>query len=574
MTGLNAPVVSELASKLDRKIQNVQVWMTGGLSPVALALAMTDWAWHVTGSPSTLTCLGLECGLGAVNAANAANAEASDDPRFSDPGWKLWPFVALERTHHLLEAWWDNATHLRGMEHHHQDVMHFLAHQWLGAASPSNVPWLNPAVLTATVKTQGQNLLQGMSLGMEDLQRIWGIQPQPQPSNYRPGVEVACTPGDVIHRNHLVELIQYTPQTHQVQREPIFIVPSWIMKYYILDLSPVNSMVKYLVAQGHTVFMVSWRNPDESDALLDMEDYLKLGVLNPLAVITERTGGVPIHTVGYCLGGTLLAIAAAALANPKNLHETHQIATLASMTLLAAQLDFRDPGDLGVFLDEAQVALLEDAMAETGYLSGQLMGSSFQLLKPRNFFWSELVGKYWLGAPVINDDLSAWNADVTRMPASMHSQYLHRFYLHNELAEGLFEVDGTPVSLEDIHLPIFALGTVKDHVTPWESAYKVMRLTRSAVTFGLTSGGHNAGVLSVPGTPFHSYQQLTTQADMHLDSPESWRQKAPTFEGSWWSEWHRWLVQHGSGTVLADQRAAADSLGPAPGHYVLVRYKD
>ena len=571
MTTLNAPMVSELASLLDRKLQTAQACLTGGISPVTLALALTDWAWHVTRSPSQLTCLGWACGL---NTLNAAGSELADDPRFSDQGWKSWPFLAFERAHHAQEVWWDQATQLRGMEHHHQDVMQFLVHQWLGAAAPSNLPWLNPAVLKATIKTGGQNLVQGMALAWQEGQRLWGIEPAPPESHYRPGVEVACTPGDVIHSNHLVELIQYTPQTPRVQREPVFIVPSWIMKYYVLDLSPANSMVKYLVAQGHTVFLVSWRNPDASDALLDMQDYLKLGILNPLAVITERTGGVPIHTAGYCLGGTLLAIAAAALARPENLPDAAQIAPLASMTLLAAQLDFRDPGDLGVFLDESQVALLEDTMAERGFLSGQLMGSSFQLLKPRHLYWYEWVGQYGLGIPAVRDDLTAWNSDVTRMPACMHSQYLHRFYLHNELAEGLFEVDESPVSLEDIHLPIFALATLKDHVTPWESAYKVMRLTRSDVTFVLTSGGHNAGVLSVPGQAFRHFQKLTTQAGAHLGSTENWRQKAPTVDGSWWPEWHAWLVQHSSGTVPAQQRLVSHSQGPAPGRYVLVRYPD
>jgi polyhydroxyalkanoate synthase len=572
MTASNPHGVSELAATLDRKIQTAMAALTGGLSPASLALAMTDWAWHLTGSPGTLTCLALACGQCM---ATAADPEMADDPRFNDEAWKDWPFQVLKRLHFTRETWWNNATQLRGMEHHHQDVMHFLAHQWLGATSPSNVPWLNPVVIKTTMEKQGQNLLQGAALGLQDWQRTWGLQPLPvKESAYRPGIEVACTPGQIVHSNHLIELIQYTPQTVQVQREPILIVPSWIMKYYILDLSPANSLVKYLVEQGHTVFMVSWRNPDESDALLDMQDYLKLGVLNPLAVITERTGGAPIHTAGYCLGGTLLAIAAAALARPHNLPEADTIAPLATMTLLAAQLDFRDPGDLGVFLDEAQVALLEDTMAEKGFLSGQLMGSSFQLLKPRHVFWSALVGKYALGIPDIDDDLTAWNADVTRMPASMHSQYLHKFYLHNELAEGQFEVDDEPVSLEDIHLPIFAVGTLKDHVTPWESAYKVMRLTRSDVTFVLTSGGHNAGVLSVPGQPFRRYQKLTTQADTHLGSPEGWRQKAPTFEGSWWPEWHAWLVRHSSETVPAEDVAPAQALGPAPGQYVRVRYKD
>jgi polyhydroxyalkanoate synthase len=254
--------------------------------------------------------------------------------------------------------------------------------------------------------------------------------------------------------------------------------------------------------------------------------------------------------------------------------DAQHIAPIATMSLLAAQLDFHDAGELGVFLDEAQVSFLEDLMAETGFLSGQQMGKSFEYLRARDLFWSARVREYWLGKPEVANDLMSWNADVTRMPAAMHSQYLHAFYLHNALAEGHYEVEGEPVSLGDLRVPIFAVGTVKDHVTPWPSAYQVMRLTHSEVTFVLASGGHNVGVISPVGLPDRSYQQLTTQAGAHIESPASWQHTAPTTSGSWWSAWHDWLIAHSSGTVPAATRQPVGTWGAAPGTYVSVRYDD
>ncbi len=564
-----------MASRWDRRLQVAWALSTAGLSPISLALAMTDWYLHALASPGALTQHTVDHWTHSLAAWGGQLHLPPGDPRYAHPAWQAWPFSALAHLHHVNENWWQCTTQLRGMEHHHQEVVAFLARQWLDMLSPSNCPWLNPEVLHTTQQTQGLNWVQGLAYTIDDWETSLGLEPsRTLHDHYRPGTEVACTPGQVIHRNHLVELIQYTPQTPQVQREPVFIVPSWIMKFYILDLSPDNALVKYLVEQGHTVFIVSWRNPDASDALLDMHDYLALGVFNPLAVITERTGGVPIHTMGYCLGGTLLAIGVSALSRPQQVKDAQHIAPIASMSLLAAQIDFHDAGELGVFLDEAQVSFLEDLMAEKGFLSGTQMAKSFEYLRARDLFWSARVREYWLGKPEVPNDLMSWNADVTRMPAAMHSQYLHAFYLHNALAEGHYEVEGEPVSLGDVRVPVFAVGTVKDHVTPWKSAYQVMRLTPSEVTFVLASGGHNAGVISPPGLPNRSYQQLTTQAGAHIDSPTTWQHTAPTFSGSWWPAWHDWLMAHSSGTVPAATRQPLGSLGAAPGTYVAVRYDD
>ena len=566
------------AQVLDRQFKAPFIHLTSGLSPISLGLAVTDWVWHLATSPGTGMQLAHDSRaewFKAVQQVGCADRSSAGDKRYADPAWALWPFCAMASTHHTAEQWWQHATHLRGMEHHHQDVVHLMARQWLDMLSPSNWPLTNPKVLQTTLETQGQNLRRGFDHAWQDVQRQLNPDtPIDGDALYRPGIEVACTPGAVVHRNHLVELIQYTPTTAQVQREPVFIVPSWIMKYYILDLSPHNSLVRYLVDQGHTVFMLSWRNPDASDALLDMEDYLRLGVLNPLAVISDRTGGVPIHAVGYCLGGTLLSIAAAALARDEPMKEAQTLAPLASMTLLATQLDFQDAGELGVLLDEAQVAVLEDIMAEKGFLTGKQMGGSFQFLHAQDLIWSARMHEYWLGERVTPNDLMAWNADVTRMPATMHSQYLHQMYLHNDLANGRYKVEGQPVSLGDLRLPVFAVGTQKDHVTPWHSAYKVHSLTRSDVTFVLTSGGHNAGIVSEPGHAHRTYQLLHTPLSAESTAPDIWQRRAPQFTGSWWPAWHEWLRSHGGVHVVAREISPVDVLEPAPGSYVQVRYGD
>ena len=572
-----SPMLADNAWVWDRKVKAPWLALTGGLSPISLGLALADWAWHLGTSPGTrmrLLSESVDHWLASLKQVGCQD-HPHQDKRYADAAWALWPFCALASTHHTAERWWDHATHMRGMEHHHQDVVHLMARQWLDMLSPSNWPHSNPQVLKTTFETQGENLRQGWSHAWQDMQRqLNPSAPMDGDALYRPGIEVACTPGAVVHRNHLVELLQYTPTTAQVQREPVFIVPSWIMKYYILDLSPHNSLVRYLVDQGHTVYMLSWRNPDASDALLDMEDYLRLGVLNPLAVITERTGGVPIHAVGYCLGGTLLSIAAAALARDETMKDAQTLAPLATLTLLATQLDFQDAGEMGVLLDEAQVAVLEDIMAEKGFLTGRQMGGSFQFLHAQDLIWSARMREYWLGERVSSNDLMAWNADVTRMPATMHSQYLHQMYLHNDLANGRYKVEGQPVSLGDLRVPVFAVGTQKDHVTPWRSAYKVHSLTRSDVTFVLTSGGHNAGIVSEPGHAHRSYQLLHTPLTAESTAPEIWQRRAPRFTGSWWPAWHEWLRSHGGAHVAAREISPVDVLEPAPGSYVQVRYGD
>jgi polyhydroxyalkanoate synthase len=451
-------------------------------------------------------------------------------------------------------------------------MVRFFAARWLDAVAPGNLPLTNPEVLESSLARKGANLLAGAANAHDAWRQSHGLEPLQGPvALWRPGIEVAATPGKVVHRNHLVELIQYLPSTARVQREPLLIVPSWIMKYYILDLAPARSMVHWLVDQGHTVFMLSWRNPDANDAGLTMDDYLRLGVFDSLAAIGRLLPGVSVHACGYCLGGTLLSLAAAALAaRPRP-----EVPVLAGVTLLAAETDFTEPGELGVLVDDEQVAALEAQMAETGYLSGRQMASSFTFLHARELLWTHQLRAYWLGEADHPNDLMAWNADVTRMPAAMHGEYLRRCYLRNEIAEARFPVGGHPVALGDIRQPMFVVGTEKDHVSPWRSVFKIHRLTSSELTFVLTNGGHNAGIVSEPGHAGRHHAVAVRQPGDVAQDPVAWQAMAERREGSWWVTWHDWLVAHGDPTtVKARTPVAAAVLGDAPGHYVHMRYPE
>jgi polyhydroxyalkanoate synthase len=568
--------------RLDRLLHASAAPLTTGLSPVALALAVADWAWHLAVSPGRQMEL---AGLGAQLAAQTLNhslpasaplegtGDADADPRFRHQAWTHWPFSALRSGFRQSETFWREAAQMPGMSAHHAEMTKFFATQTLNMMAPANWLATNPVVLQDAVASRGAHLAQGAWHYLEDISGTDAAAALRR----LPGRDVAITPGEVVMRNHLVELIRYSPQTKQVHPEPLLIVPSWIMKYYILDLSPHNSMVRYLVEQGHQVYMLSWRNPDASDHDLSMGDYLRLGVFEALRAIGQIHGKArPVHAMGYCLGGTLLAIAAAALARrgDSQVAGADQLPALCSLTLLAAQTDFSEPGELGLFIDESQIGYVDEITRGKGYLSGEQMAGSFQFLHSRDLVWTRRMREYLMGEREPHTDLMDWNADTTRMPARMHHEYLTALYLHNALATSSYRVDGRSVSLGDIEAPIFLVGTERDHVSPWRSVYKLHHLCEAEITFVLTSGGHNAGIISEPGHPGRSYKMDTRPRHGAWVAQQEWGQGLDAISGSWWPAWHDWLADRSS--VKASPKATPKSmlLGAAPGDYVRQCYPD
>lgn len=584
---LSAPVESQgkvfnaqLADNLDRTIHAAMGRFTAGLSPEGLAMAYYDWLIHLSMAPGRQARL-IEKALRKTARLNsylaqcmtAADVQACIDPlpqdrRFSHESWQRWPFNLFYQSFLLNQQWWYNATtDVRGVSRKNENAVEFSTRQILDMFSPSNFIWTNPEILETTVKEGGQNLIRGTQHLVEDWVRaVWG-KPPVGSDKFKVGENLAVTPGKIVYRNGLIELIQYTPTTKSVYREPVLIVPAWIMKYYILDLSAENSMIKYLLDEGHTVFAISWKNPQREDRNLGMDDYRQQGVIQALDAVTAIVPHPKVHTVGYCLGGTLLTVTAAALA-AKNDNR------IKSLTLLAAQTDFSEAGELMLFINQSQLTLLEDIMWDQGYLDTTQMSGAFQLLRSNDLIWSRLVHDYLLGKRKPLNDLMAWNADATRMPYRMHSEYLQRFFLNNELATGRYNVDGRPVAISDIRAPIFCVGASRDHVAPWKSVYKIHLLADSdEVTFLLASGGHNAGIVSEPGHAGRSYQIATRKEGSKYIDPQTWVAQTPLQQGSWWPAWQKWLTNDSSHRVKPPTMGASGKgyqpLCDAPGTYVL-----
>lgn len=575
-------IVAE-SKAIDRLLHAFIGYGTGGTSPAAMFSAYMDWWIHSLMAPGKQAELAKNIARNAVRYGVYSSRVLTggkpepvirplpQDQRFNAPEWQRFPFNLMHQGFLLSEQWWHYATTgIPGVAKRNEDMVEFGARQILDQFSPSNFPWLNPEVIKAARETGGKNFLQGFRNWMEDLRRQINKEPPAGTEAFAPGKNLAITPGKVVFRNRLIELIQYTPTTDTVQPEPVLIVPAWIMKYYILDLSPHNSLVKYLVDQGHTVYMISWLNPAGKDRDLGMDDYYRLGVMEAIEAINHIQPDRRIHAAGYCLGGTILSIAAAAMGRAGD-------ERLASMTLFAAQVDFKEAGELLLFINESQLTFLEDLMWEQGYLEADQMAGAFMMLRSKDLLWSRVIREYMLGDRAGMNDLMSWNADTTRMPSRMHAQYLRSLFLNNDLSEGRYEVEGSPVFLRDIRVPIFAVGTSKDHVAPWESVFKITRVTGSPdITFVLTNGGHNAGIVSEPGRPRRHYQIHTRHRGEKYASPEQWLQLAEQHEGSWWPAWESWLDQHSSGKPVAppavgNPEAGYAALCDAPGTFVHVK---
>jgi polyhydroxyalkanoate synthase len=540
------------------------------LSPASIAGAYFDWATHLSMSPgkqlqlmesawrknATLfdytfwSVLGIktECCIEPVQA----------DRRFSNREWKIFPFSVYQQNFLLTQQWWNEATStVRGVSQHHSEVIPFLTRQYLDMFAPLNFAFTNPQVVETTIHLNGMNLIKGAKNFIEDTARSLRKEPPVGMEKFKVGKNLAVTQGKVIYQNRLIELIQYSPVTEDVYAEPVLIIPAWIMKYYILDLSPHNSLVKYLLKNNHTVFMISWKNPDSHDRDLGFEEYLNLGIMEALNAISAIVPKEKVHAVGYCLGGTLLSVAAAAMARDGD-------DRLKTVTLFASQVDFEDAGELLLFIDESQITFLEDVMWDRGYLDSSRLAGTFDMLRSYDLIWSRGVEKYLLGKRYQFTDLMAWNADATRLPYKMHSEYLRNLFLHNNLSNGRFRVGKKPIVLDNIDVPIFSVATQKDHISPWKSVFKIHLFVDTEVTFLLTSGGHNAGIVSELGHPHRSYQVSTHRRMQKHKFPEEWQENTPQHEGSWWPVWEKWLSDH------SRERIAPPSMGqPQKGYKVL-----
>lgn len=566
---------------VDRLLHALQARATLGISPMAVALARLDWLLHMADSPGRQMALASNAWLDGARlwAWALRRAAGADDPppfsaepddrRFAAEDWQQPPFAFLAQAQLALERFWDEATcEVRGVTRQHCRQVNFLTRQDLDLLAPTNFPWSNPEVIRRTVAEGGLNFVRGWSFWVEDLYRQFTGQPPAGTEQFRPGHEVAVTPGRVVYRNRLIELIQYEPTTPTVRPEPVLIIPAWIMKYYILDLSPHNSLVRWLVDQGFTVFMISWRNPGPEDRDLSFDDYRRLGAMAALDAVGRIVPGRRVHAVGYCIGGTLLAIAAATMARDRD-------DRLASVTLFAAQTDFSEAGELMLFIDEAQLAWLEDLMWDQGCLDSWQMAGSFRILRSRDLIWSRIIRQYMLGERPKLTDLDAWSQDATRMPARMHSEYLRHLFLENRLSRGRYAVEGRPVVLTDIRLPLFVVGTERDHIAPWQSVYKIRLLTDTELTFVLAAAGHNRGIVCPPGEPGRYYYIRTMPDEEPYIPPDHWPAMAERREGSWWPAWAEWLKARSGEPVAPPSMGAPEAglppLGPAPGSYVTMR---
>ncbi len=489
-----------------------------------------------------------------------------DDHRFKDTAWNdIQLFDYIKQSYLLTSRWMqDLVAGVDGLEPTTHRKVEFYTKQFVDAMAPTNFVMTNPEVLRATAETGGENLIHGLQNLLEDMERGKGIRMTDEKA-FEVGVNVAASKGKVIHRNELMELIQFSPSTEKVYKTPLLIVPPWINKYYILDLRPSNSFIKWATDQGHTVFIISWINPDEKMAGESFEDYMNLGPLKAIDIVTETTGQEKVNAIGYCLGGTLLAATLAYMAVKKD-------DRVESATFFTTLTDFKEAGDLSIFIDEKQLENIDHIMEEQGYLDGSEMATTFNMLRANDLIWSFVVHNYLLGKDPFPFDLLYWNSDSTRMPRAMHSFYLHQMYEKNKLVEpGGITLNGVDIDLHQVKTPIYMISTKEDHIAPWRATYAATQLYKGPVRFVLAGSGHIAGVVNPPASGkygFWTNEKLPA-------SPGAWLDSAKKNEGSWWTDWQKWIQSHAGGRKTVPARDPAKgkvkALCDAPGEYVRVR---
>jgi polyhydroxyalkanoate synthase len=492
---------------------------------------------------------------------------APEDRRFKDPSWEENQLFDFIKQSYLLSSRWITTTvrEVDGLDDKTAKKVDFYTRQFVDAMAPSNFVMTNPEVIRATVESGGENLVKGLSNLLEDLERGKGKLhiKMTDMEVFKLGENIAVTPGKVVYQNDLIQLIQYTPTTAEVYKRPLLIVSPWINKFYILDLREKNSFIKWAVAQGITVFVVSWVNPDERLAAKTFEDYMFEGILAARDAVRKATGEDEVNIIGYCLGGTLLAATLAYLAEKGD-------AGFKSATFFTTMVDFEEAGELGVFIDEEQLASLETMMRDKGYLEGSAMATTFNMLRANDLIWSFVVNNYLLGKDPFPFDLLYWNSDSTRMPAAMHSFYLRKMYQENLLVTpGAIELGGVPIDLAKVDLPVFILSTREDHIAPWKSTFAATRLYKGPVKFCLSASGHIAGVVNPPNAEKYCYWVNAKKAK----TPDEWLAGAEQHPGSWWPEWGKWIAKYGGPKVKARMpgEGALKAIEDAPGSYVRVK---
>ncbi|MBC8240657.1 MAG: class I poly(R)-hydroxyalkanoic acid synthase [Alphaproteobacteria bacterium] len=497
-------------------------------------------------------------------------APTPNDKRFKDDAWSEDAVYEFIKQSYLLTSDWiyNTVSDVDGLDPKTREKVDFYTRQYVNALSPTNFAPTNPKVMRATIESKGENLVKGFDNLLRDLENGQGQLriSMTDTDAFTLGENVAVSPGKVVYQNDLMQLVQYAPSTDKVARRPLLIVPPWINKFYVLDLQPRNSLIKWAVDQGHTVFIISWVNPDKTLSHKSFEDYMQEGPLAAMDAIEQATGEREINIIGYCIGGTLTACMLAYMAAKGD-------DRVASATFLTTMTDFAEPGELGVFIDEEQLDKLEGHMNEVGFLEGSQMSQVFNMMRDNDLIWSFVVNNYLLGREPMAFDLLYWNSDNTRMPAMMHGFYLREMYLNNKLKEpGALSLGGVPMDLGAIKTPVYMLSTADDHIAPWKSTYAATQFYSGPKKFVLSASGHIAGIVNPPAANKYCYwANKALPAD-----PDTWMDGAKRHEGSWWTDWQKWVKRHAGGAVAA--RTPGDgklkAIEEAPGSYVKVRAGD